>query len=599
MQPLVPYLLGQPHPKGSRLVNSQKSFRAEDIEEVGDNRHTTFFEMLGNWSLGDYFKEQQLSWFFEFLTTVVGLDPQKLYVTVFAGDESAGVDADTQSVAIWQRLFASVGIDAKAVTLGTEAEGARMGMQGGRIFSYSSKKNWWSRSGVPENMPIGEPGGPDSEVFYEFSQIQHDPAFGSECHPNCDCGRFMEIGNSVFMQFVKTETGFSPLPKQNVDFGGGLERILAAAHDNPDVFTTDLFASAISLLETASHKSYQDPQYQASMRVVADHVRGAVMMASEGLVASNKGQGYILRRLLRRSVRHLRLLGVETSLLAQLVPAFVEVYAESYPEIVTEAQAITAMIEAEETRFQRTLTKGLSQFEKAPPVAKVASESLELDNPALENYLSAELSFGLYETYGFPLEMSIEEAGRRGIAVPTNIQQLFANEIAKHQEKSRTASQGVFKGGLADHSTQTTRLHTATHLLHAGLRRVLGPSVSQQGSHITPERLRFDFSHDQPLTPEQIAAVESFVNQVVAADLSVVHTTEDKEAALAAGAMAFFREKYPDQVSVYTIAEGNTIYSKELCGGPHVDKTGKVGKLSIKRQESIGQGKRRVYAVVE
>jgi len=287
MQPLVPYLLGEPHPQGARLADSQKSFRAQDIEEVGDNRHTTFFEMLGNWSLGDYFKKEQLPWFFEYLTDVVGLDPQKLYVTVFMGDDALRIPKDEEAIAIWKELFAKKGIEAKDVVIGSEANGYEVGMQGGRIFAYDAKKNWWTRSGTPDKMPPGEPGGPDSEVFYDFG-MPHDPKWGKECHPNCDCGRFMEIGNSVFMEYVKLEDGsFGKLPKANVDFGGGLERIAAAARNNSDVFLVDTFLPIIRELAAHSGKSYEDLEYQASFRIVADHVRGAVLMLGDGVVPSN------------------------------------------------------------------------------------------------------------------------------------------------------------------------------------------------------------------------------------------------------------------------------------------------------------------------
>src|SRR3989344_4688123 len=304
MQPLIPYLLGEPHPKGSRLVNSQKSFRQSDIDEVGDNRHTTFFEMLRNWSLGDYFKKEQLPWIFEFLTDEIGLDPRKLYVTVFAGDDKNAMPQDDESAHIWKELFATKGLEATDVTLGSEADAARLGMQGGRIFYYDSKKNWWSRAGVPENMPTGEPGGPDSEMFYDFG-TPHDLKFGDNCHPNCDCGRFMEIGNNVFMQYIKQADGtFSLLPKQNVDFGGGLERIAAATNNDPDVFRTDVFWDIITLLEHFSGKSYDDSRFQRSFRIIADHIRASVFIVGEGVRPANTDHGYVLRRLIRRASQH-------------------------------------------------------------------------------------------------------------------------------------------------------------------------------------------------------------------------------------------------------------------------------------------------------
>lgn len=600
MQPLVPYLLGENHPEGNRLVDSQKCFRAEDIDEVGDNRHTTFFEMLGNWSLGDYFKKEQLRWFFEFLTDTVKLDPERLYVTVFAGDDKNKISRDTQSVKIWRELFKEKNIEAKDVELLTEEMGGTLGMQGGRIFYYNSEKNWWSRSGIPENMPEGEPGGPDSEVFYEFTSIKHDPAFGKHCHPNCDCGRFLEIGNSVFMQYKKTKAGFERLPAQNVDFGGGLERILAAQKNNPDIFQTDIFSGLIERLESISGKSYQETNTQRSMRVIADHVRGAMFMIAEDLEPSNKQQGYILRRLIRRSVRHGRLLGIEETFLGKLTETLVEVYKESFIEIAKNNTRICEVIENEEKRFGKTLQKGLREFEKAPPAKtlKIAvQEDIKVKDVGPDaKVLSPELVFKLYETYGFPLEMSIEEAENTGIIVPENTHELFNREKDNHSAKSRTAAQGMFKGGLADQSEATTKLHTATHLLHAALRQQLGEHVRQEGSHITADRLRFDFTHDQALSEQQINLIEQEMNHQIAQNLPVTKTIEDKEEALKSGAMAFFREKYPDKVSVYTIGTPDQPYSRELCGGPHVMFTGEIGSIKIFKQQSIGAGKRRLYA---
>jgi alanyl-tRNA synthetase len=332
MQPLVPFLLGEPHPQGKRLTDSQKSFRSGDIDDIGDNRHTTFFEMLGNWSLGDYFKEEQLNWFFDFLTTEVGIDANHLYVTVFAGDENAGVPRDTESVDIWKRLFKTRGIEAKDVELLTEENGGRLGMQNGRIFYYDAKKNWWSRSGTPDKMPEGEPGGPDSEVFYEFTHIEHDKKFGEHCHPNCDCGRFLEIGNSVFMEYKRTAKGFEKLPQRNVDFGGGLERITAASENTSDVFTIDIFEHIIKELENRSGKKYSDPAHTASFRVIADHLRSSVFLIGDGVTPGNTEQNYFVRRLIRRAVRYADKIGIEASGLSSFVVPLLEFYKGAYPE---------------------------------------------------------------------------------------------------------------------------------------------------------------------------------------------------------------------------------------------------------------------------
>lgn len=575
MQPLITYLLGEKHPKGRRLVDSQKCFRAEDIEEVGDNRHTTFFEMLGNWSLGDYFKQEQLSWFFEFLTGEIGLDPSRLYVTVFAGEPKHDIPKDDESVEIWKRLFKQKGIEAKAVMLGSEAQGYQIGMQGGRIFYYDAQKNWWSRAGIPENMPVGEPGGPDSEVFYDFG-TSHDPEFGPECHPNCDCGRFIEIGNSVFMEYKKTESGFEKLTQQNVDFGGGLERIMAAQNHNPDVFLTSLFKDIIQAIETGVGQPYEG-EHRFPMRIIADHLKGATFMVAEGVEPGNKAQGYIVRRLIRRAV--LKLHGFAIDNRDEVVKAVIEQVFKTYQDIylsLEQLESVTATIVQELEKFERTLKKGLKEFEKY-------------------DQIDGKIAFDLLQTYGFPWELTMELAQEKGQQID---EQEFAKEFEKHKERSRSSTAGIFKGGLADQSEQTTKLHTATHLLHAALRNQLGTSVRQEGSHITAERLRFDFSYPEPLTDEQIISLTKEINEKVKADLPVTKTIEKKDEALKSGAVAFFKEKYPEQVSVYTIGSDSSIYSREFCGGPHVTSTGQIGTVTITKQKSIGAGKRRLYATI-
>lgn len=590
MQPLVHYLMGQPHPKGTRLVNAQKCFRAVDIEEVGDTSHTTFFEMLGNWSLGDYFKEQQLSWYFELLTQEFGFDPHKLYVTVYRGNQEYGIPRDDESVAIWQRLFKSVGIEAKAIDF-SEKEG----MQGGRIFYYSDDDNWWSRSGVPGQMPIGEIGGPSSEVFYDFGE-DHSKKFeatGDVLHVNSDCYRFLEIGNSVFMTYEKTEHGFEPLKNKNIDFGGGLERTIAALNDDPDVFKTDLFKTMITEIERISGQEYQTNKM--AFRVIADHVKAAVMLAADGVIPGPKQQGYFSRRLMRRAVRYGKMLGIENQFIGELISVVVELYQDVYPEVARSQKKIKVALDGEEQKFRRTLEKGLREFEK-----NVGSSDQR------KQELTAELAFQLFETYGFPLELSIEEAATRKIAIEPDIESRFEALKTKHADKSRTASVGMFKGGLADHSQTTVRYHTATHLLHAALRQILGDSVQQKGSNINEKRLRFDFSFDRALTDQEKQQVEDQVNAWIDADLPVTQKMMAKQEALQSGAIAFFVEKYPDEVSVYTIGvdpDGqphsveNGWISKEFCGGPHVTHTAEIGHLKLTKEKSASAGVRRIYMI--
>lgn len=574
MQPLVPYLLGQPHPLGKRITDSQKSFRSQDIEEVGDNRHTTFFEMLGNWSLGDYFKKEQLPWVFSFLTQKVGLDPKRLFVTVFAGNKE--VPRDDESVSIWKELFTSVGVTAEVVD-----EADKMGMKEGRIFPYGEKKNWWSRSGVPSAMPPGEPGGPDSEIFFDFGVErrlhEHSPFKNEPCHVNCDCGRFMEIGNSVFMQYRKNSDGsLSELTQKNVDFGGGLERILAAVNDDPDVFKTDAFGSIIVSLEQLSGTGYgSDEKTTRSFRVIADHLKAAVMLASDGVIPGNKAQGYFSRRLVRRAVRYGRMIGIADAFVGQMVAPIVCLYEKEYPDVKKNEQRVRLLLEEEERKFLRTLDKGLKEIAKLPE-------------------LTGKTAFMLYETYGFPLELTQEIAQERGQVVDKKV---FEAEFTKHKELSRTASAGMFKGGLADHSEVTTKYHTATHLLQAALRKILGTHVQQKGSNITAERMRFDFTHPQALSDEEKRMVEKQINDWIDADLPVTMETMKKSDALASGAIAFFVEKYPDEVTVYTIGNDpkKDWVSKELCGGPHVTRTGQIGEVKIAKEQAVAAGIRRIY----
>ncbi|PIZ79641.1 MAG: alanine--tRNA ligase [Candidatus Pacebacteria bacterium CG_4_9_14_3_um_filter_40_12] len=576
MQPMVPYLLGEKHPKGTRITDSQKCFRSQDIEEVGDNRHTTFFEMLGNWSLGDYFKKEQLRWFFTFLTQEVGLKPEKLFVTVFSGNESLGIGRDDESVAIWKELFKEVGIEA---TVGEDSE--KNGLQDDRIFFFDEKKNWWSRAGVPSNMPAGEPGGPDSEVFYDFGAEQklHEMSEfkNMKCHVNCDCGRFLEIGNSVFMQYQKQADGsFKELSQKNVDFGGGFERILAVMTDSQDMFTTALFTPLISKIEEISGKKYSEKSdVTRSFRVIADHVRAATLLAADGVFPSNKEQGYFSRRLLRRAIRFGKMIGIEQPFLAELVTVISAVYAQPYPEVAKKSAAITQAFQTEEKKFQKALEKGLRELDK------------------IKN-IDGEVAFKLYETYGFPFELTQEIAVERGDVVS---EEDFTQAKKVHADASRKASGEKFKGGLADHSEKTTQYHTATHLLHAALRKILGTHVQQKGSNITHERLRFDFSHTDALSQDEKQQVEDQVNTWISADLPVTVKTMGKKAALKSGAIAFFVEKYPNEVTVYTIGDDDHSgwISKEFCGGPHVSSTGEIGPVEIFKEQSASAGVRRVY----
>ena len=558
MQPLIPYLLGQKHPAGTRLADSQKCFRAEDIDEVGDNRHTTFFEMLGNWSLGDYFKEEQLHWFFEFLTQKVGLPKDRLWVTCFEGDEKNNIPKDEESAAIWKKL----------------------GIPKDHILFYGAKKNWWSRAGVPENMPAGEPGGPDSEVFFEFTDVQHDTKFGEQCHPNCDCGRVLEIGNSVFMEYQKQQDEtFAKLSQRNVDFGGGLERIAAASNDNSDIFSIDTLQSIIARIEQLSGKKYEgDPKY--AFRVIADHIRGAVFMIGDGVLPSNTDRGYFVRRLLRRAVRYADVLGMEQGKFAELSGPVIENYKNQYPELELHRTLIIETIQKEENRFRETLANGLKEFEKLS-----------------DNNISGREAFNLYQSYGFPLEVTLDLAREKGTTVDENG---FREELKKHREISRAGAEKKFKGGLADTKEETVRLHTAHHLLLAALRQVLGDHVHQRGSNITAERLRIDFSHPAKVTPEELKQIEDLVNQKIAENLDMIRKEMPKEEAMQMGAEMEFGVKYGDVVSVYVAQDiqGNA-FSKEFCGGPHVEHTAELGHFKITKEESVSSGIRRLRAILE
>jgi alanyl-tRNA synthetase len=549
MQQLVPYLLGEPHPQGKRIFDIQPCFRSQDIEEVGDNRHTTFFEMMGNWSLGDYFKKDQLAWFWNFLTVDLKLPKDRLYVTVFAGTKD--LPPDEESIKVWKSL----------------------GLPEDHISKYGPEKNWWSRAGVPQNMPAGEPGGPDSEVFYEFKQIPHDKKFGDKCHPNCDCGRFMEIGNSVFMQYKKnTDGSFSNLPAMNVDFGGGLERIAAALNDDPDVFKTDLFSKIISEVEKLSGKKYHG-ENKSKMRIISDHLKGATFLIAGGVMPGNKEHGYVLRRLLRRSaIKMYQLTDGMTTDFAKIADLGVlATYdgAQGIDRKKLEKEVVTIIAE-EIRKFNLSITNGLKEIKKIEKV-------------------DGKIAFDLYQNFGFPYELTEELFREKGQEID---KKQFVTEFNKHKQLSRSASAGKFKGGLADHSEQTIKYHTATHLLHQALFDVVGPDIRQEGSNITTARLRFDFASTLKPTEEQIKKVEEVINGKIKEALKVEFKIIPKEEALKLGAKSFFREKYPDMVKVYFV--GN--YSKEFCGGPHVKNTSEIGKIEIYKFEKIGSNLYRIYA---
>lgn len=585
MQPLIPYLLGETHPEGTRLANSQTCIRAQDIDEVGDNSHTTFFEMLGNWSLGDYTKEDQIRWFWTFIVDVVGLDPEKIYVTCFSGDEENDIPRDDVAANLWKELFASKGIDAKIVEIGSQADGDKRGINPGeRIFFYDDGENWWSRNGGIAKTPIGDPCGPDSEVFYDFGEQHHDESFG-EAHPASDSPRFMEIGNQVFMEYRReSEDSFVPLESKNIDFGGGLERIAAAAIDSPDVYKISLLWPIIEKLEEISGKKYESNTN--AMRVIADHLRGATFLAVDGISPSNKEQGYVMRRLLRRAIRFAFDLGVEQNFLEQVVPVIADIYHEDYPEVAANREKVVETLVREEKVFRQTLRKGLHELKKL----------------AKDSKLNGEAIFKLYDTYGFPVELSVEEAFKQDITLSENWRDEFDEQMKEQRNRSQTAAKGVFKGGLGGTTMQHKKYHTATHLMYGALRKVLGDHVVQRGSNITEERLRFDFSHPEKMTKEQIKQVEDIVNEQIAKDLPVFWKEYPTPQALEMGALGAFGDKYGDTVKVYQMGEGDDRFSFEICGGPHVDNTGILAEggktFRITKEEASSAGVRRIKAIL-
>lgn len=567
MHPLVPYLLGEKHPQGKRLTNVQKSLRTDDIDEVGDAWHNTFFEMMGNWSLGDldskgsadtkgglvkhdadtkggYWKKEAIEWSYEFLTEELKVPHEKIWVTVFAGDHDS--PKDIESIKVWRKLK----------------------IPEGKIVELGKEDNWWG--------PVGAVGpcGPDTEMFVDVTGKPHDstkiPTSGPICRPGDNCGRFSEVWNDVFMEYDKQPDGtYKKLKQRNVDTGMGVERTTAVLQGKDNIFDTELFSSVMNLIENKSTN-----WNVKSARIIADHIRAAVFLIADGVTPANVDRGYILRRLIRRAIRHGRLLGINENLSHSVAKEFIHIFGDVYPEVRENSEKIHEELEAEESRFQKVLTGGLREFEK------------------LGNDITGKDAFYLYETYGFPPELTFELTAEKGLTVDRT---QFNSEFEKHKEKSRVGAKKKFAGGLADRSEITIRGHTATHLLHQALRDVLGNQVHQTGSNITIERIRFDFSYGEKMTTEEIKEVEKIVNKKIKEDLKVKKTLITQEEADKKGAIGLFPEKYEDKVNIYQIGD----YSTEYCGGPHVEHTGKVGKFKIVKEEGLGSGLRRIKAVLK
>lgn len=583
MQPLMPYLLGKKHEDGTRLTNSQPCLRLQDIDDIGDPRHSTVFEMLGNWSLGDYFKEEQIRNFFTFLTKEVGLDPSKIYVTCFIGSEKYGIPRDDEAAAIWQKVFAEAGIEAKIAEIGTAENGDERGIEPGeRIFFYNDKENWWSRGGGIETTPIGDPCGPDSEVFYDFGEDKQDVEKYGKSHPASDGARFMEIGNQVFMQYRRKEDGsFEELEQKNVDFGSGLERVTAASIDSFDIFQISLLKPIIDKLEEISGKSYDSNT--SEMRIIADHLRGAYLLTAQGLVPSNKQHGYALRRIIRRAILKALNLGIEQNFLEEVLPSIAENYKDLPDSILTHREEVLLVLSKEEQAFRRTLNRGIKELGKLK-----------------ESGLTGKEIFMLQDTYGFPMELSVEEAYREDIKLSENWREEFNAALEEQRNRSKTASKGMFKGGLEDHGEMSTKYHTATHLLLAAIQKLINPDSYQRGSNITAERMRLDFACDHKLEKEELQKLEDQVNEWIQADLPVVHDEYDKEYARnELKAHGSFWEKYPEKLTVYTIGDWDNPTSREVCGGPHVEHTGVLGHFKIQKEEASSAGVRRIKAILE
>lgn len=605
MQPMIPYLLGEEHTQGIRLTNSQPCIRAQDIEDVGDDRHTTFFEMLGNWSLGDYFKKETIEWHFEFLVDVVGLDPNNIYVSCYIGDEKSGIPRDDEAAKIWQNLFEAKGIEAKIAEIGSQEAGDKRGIKPGeRIFFYDDNENWWSRAGGLDKTPIGDPCGPDSEVFYDFGESAHKPGFG-EAHPASDSGRFVEIGNNVFMGYRKVADGkFEKLANPNIDHGSGLERIAQAAINSSDMFRISVLWPIIEKLQDLSGKKYDS--HRESMQVIADHLRAAAFLAVDGVKPSNKEQGYVMRRLLRRAIRFAFELGIEQNFLQDAVPVIADMYHGDYPEVAKKRSEIIEILVKEEKVFRQTLRKGLKELDK---------RLLDINDVEEANQEEiGKIAFILHDTYGFPVDLTEEEMRIRGVWLANKQVSnkmmgwrfYFDKEMQQQRDRSKTATKGTFKGGLGGQTLQHKKYHTATHLMYQALRDVLGNLVIQRGSNITEERLRFDFSHPEKVTREQLDEVEKIVNREIAKDLQISYAEYPTDVAInEKGALGQFGDRYGDKVKVYSMQakDADKPYSFEICGGPHVDHTLQLfedgKKFKITKEQSSSAGIRRIKAVLE
>lgn len=567
MQPLMPYLLGEKHPSGkTRLCNVQGCVRTVDIDSVGDASHFTFFEMMGNWSLGDYFKKDKTRWSYDILTKVFGLDGNEICSTVFEGDATAPKDDETAE------FLKEVGVKPE------------------HIFYLPKKDNWWELEGT-----VGTPCGPDNEWFYP----RHDKPCGPNCGPDCGCGRYVEIGNDVYMQYKKTSTGYEPLAAKNVDTGFGLDRLLAFLNGITDGYKTDLFLPVISYLEEKSGKSYDnDEDARKAMRIIADHIRTSTMLIGDanGITPSNVGAGYILRRLLRRAIRYARKLGVEMTVLTDASKIFIEkVYDEAYTLLLEKEEYIVSEIAKETAKFEATLATGLKEFNKCiEGIERKNTFMAQKDSSYIpEKSINGKQAFRLYDTFGFPLELTQELAAEVGYSVDDKG---FEQAFKEHQEKSKQQPQGAFKGGLEEQNEITARLHTATHLLNAALKSVLNDDgINQKGSNITVERLRFDFNFDRKLLPDELKAIENWVNEAIQADVEVTLEEMTADEAKAQGAIGVFTDKYGERVKVYTIGK----YSKEICGGPHAQRTGELHHFRIAKEEASSSGVRRIKAVLD
>ncbi len=563
MQPLMPYLLGQKHPKGTRLCNVQGCVRTVDIDSVGDPTHFTFFEMMGNWSLGDYFKKEKTAWTFELLTKKFGLDKNEIWSTVFEGNDAAPRDNETAELLIG------------------------LGIAPNHIQYLDKSNNWWELEGT-----VGTPCGPDNEWFYP----RHNKPCGPNCGPSCDCGRYVEIGNDVYMQYEKTENGYIPLKNKNVDTGFGFERLLMFLNGEVDGYKTDIFSETIALMgKTLGVRYGEDEKVTKAMRIVADHIRTAVMLIGDvnGILPSNVGAGYILRRLIRRAVRFARDIGLSLEAILDVAKIYIEkVYNEAYPLLVEKEEYILRELTVEMEKFNKALEEGRKEFEKTIAGIEKHKQFAATKGEIVENIISGKAVFRLFDTFGFPLEITKELAEERGYAVD---EEGFKMAFEEHQEKSRSAAAGAFKGGLSDDSYETAKLHTATHLILAGLKKMFGEQVVQKGSNITPERLRFDFNLDHKMTPEEIKTLEDFVNDAVRRELSVTWEELSLEDAKKSGAHGVFDSKYGEKVKVYVIGD----VDRQICGGPHAKNTKDLHHVKIVKEESSSSGIRRIKAILD